>query len=172
MLKGKRKRVKYSPEYINYVKNGDSAAVFIIRDLVKGINTHNKWIDILASDKEKTDHGRWNFRSITAEIFPRTIKPNYPKNASEDEMKYITWETANKDIEKQRRSGKEGKKYQIRLRLYNKNEGKHEIVEKCWNRKFEQYVPLYLKNDDCEIVKVKKLKKPDWSYRIVSISKL
>ena len=172
MAKEKRNRIQYSPEYINYVESGESAAVFIVRDLVKGINTHNKWIDILDSDKEDSDYRRWNFRSITAEIFPRTIKPNYPEYASADELKYITWETAHKDIEKQRRSGKEGNKDHIRLQLYNKNEGKYETVEKCWNRKFEQYVPLYLENDDCEMVKVKESKKPDWSYRIMSISRL
>lgn len=32
-------KMKYDAEYISYVNNGDSAAVFIVRDIVKSINT-------------------------------------------------------------------------------------------------------------------------------------
>ena len=30
---------KNDPEYISYLQNGDSAAVFIVRDIVKSVNT-------------------------------------------------------------------------------------------------------------------------------------
>ena len=32
-------KIKYDSEYISYVEHGDSAAVFIVRDLVKNIDT-------------------------------------------------------------------------------------------------------------------------------------
>ncbi len=35
---------KYDAEYISYIRNGNSAAVLITRDLVKNVNTIGKWI--------------------------------------------------------------------------------------------------------------------------------
>ena len=34
-MKSNNQKIKYSPEYISYLANGDSAAVFITRDIVK-----------------------------------------------------------------------------------------------------------------------------------------
>ena len=69
---------KNDPEYISYLQNGDSAAVFIVRDIVKSVNTSG------------------------IELFPRKIKPVYPEYSSIADKKYITWKTANEDISKQR----------------------------------------------------------------------
>ena len=46
-MKSNNQKIKYSPEYISYLANGDSAAVFITRDIVKSINTKDKWIDVI-----------------------------------------------------------------------------------------------------------------------------
>lgn len=51
-MKSNNQKIKYSPEYISYLANGDSAAVFITRDIVKSINTENKWIDVIEPDWE------------------------------------------------------------------------------------------------------------------------
>ena len=39
---------KYYAEYIRYIESGESAAVFIVRDIVKAVNTSGKWIDIVS----------------------------------------------------------------------------------------------------------------------------
>ena len=93
---------KNDPEYISYLQNGDSAAVFIVRDIVKSVNTSGMWIDILSTSGGKNEYGKWDFSSITIELFPRKIKPVYPEYSSIADKKYITWKTANEDISKQR----------------------------------------------------------------------
>lgn len=42
-----QKPVKYDDEYIRYVEHGDSAIVFIARDLCDEIPTKKRWIDVL-----------------------------------------------------------------------------------------------------------------------------
>lgn len=56
----KNPRVIYPPEYISYIEHGDSAAVFIVRDVVKSINTRGKWIDVLDTESDKNYAGRWD----------------------------------------------------------------------------------------------------------------
>lgn len=134
---------KNDPEYISYLQNGDSAAVFIVRDIVKSVNTSGMWIDILSTSGGKNEYGKWDFSSITIELFPRKIKPVYPEYSSIADEKYITWKTANEDISKQRKKGYKGKRFVICPKLVNKNQGKTKIVEKIWNKKFNQYVPKH-----------------------------
>ena len=169
----KHNKIKYDSEYISYVQNGDSAAVFIVRDIVKSVNTSGMWIDILSTSGDKNEYGKWDFSSITIELFPRKIKPVYPEYSSIDDKKYITWKTANEDISKQRKKGDKGKRFVICLKLVNKNQGKTKIVEKIWNKKFERYVPKdWARSADCEIHKKKIPVKPKWEYYIISIKKL
>jgi len=42
-----RKKIKYDAEYIAYVKNGESAAVFITRDIAKEILTDGMWVAVI-----------------------------------------------------------------------------------------------------------------------------
>ena len=114
---------KNDPEYISYLQNGDSAAVFIVRDIVKSVNTSGMWIDILSTSGGKNEYGKWDFSSITIELFPRKIKPVYPEYSSIADEKYITWKTANEDISKQRKKGYKGKRFVICPKLVNKNQG-------------------------------------------------
>ena len=113
---------KNDPEYISYLQNGDSAAVFIVRDIVKSVNTSGMWIDILSTSGGKNEYGKWDFSSITIELFPRKIKPVYPEYSSIADKKYITWKTANEDISKQRKKGYKGKRFLICPKLVNKNQ--------------------------------------------------
>ena len=94
----KMEKKKYDPEYISYVENGESAAVFITRDVVRAIDTSGKWVDVLSTSGYKNNQGRWDFSEFTVELFPRKTRPVYPEYASEDDKKYITWQTAHKDI--------------------------------------------------------------------------
>lgn len=113
--KYERKEIKYSPEYISYVEHGDSAIVFITRDIVNAINTRGKWVDVVDSkgrkvfsDYDDEDGYGWDFEWFIVELFPRQTRPVYPEYASDSVKKYITWETANKDIEKWKRKGYKG----------------------------------------------------------------
>ena len=56
---------KYDAEYISYVESGESAAVFVVRDIVKTIDTTGKWIDILDLVGYKNRDGRWDFEYFT-----------------------------------------------------------------------------------------------------------
>ena len=129
----------YDAAYISFVENGESAAVFIARDIAKDIPTVGRWIDVLSTDGVKRKDGRWDFRVIVVELFQRKKKPVYPKDATEDDRKYITWKTANEDISKQR-------KHQIR-------EPKYRIIPRLVNRSQEKAKPKW----EYEILKVEKL---------------
>ena len=96
-------KVSYSTEYISYVENGESAAVFITRDIAKDVPTKGMWVDVISADKKDRRDGRWDFNSFIVELFPRKPQPVYPQGASEEEKKYITWQTAHKDIDDQGR---------------------------------------------------------------------
>ncbi len=168
----KQNKIKYDSKYISYVENGDSAAVFIVRDIVKPIDTSGMWIDILNTSGFKNEYDQWDFSSITIELFPRKIKPVYPEDASTEIKKYITWKTADDDINIQRKNGYKGKRFVICPKLVNKNQGKTKTVEKIWNKKFRQYVPKDWANADCEIHKKQIPLKPKWQYDIISIKKL
>lgn len=144
------KKIRYDAAYISYVESGESAAVFITRDLVNAIPTGGKWIDILSIQNARSENGRWNFKSFDVEVFPRTIQPEYPKNASKEETNYITWATARKDIEAQRRKGVKGAKYKVFPKLTNRNAGKYTIRKSAWNKTFNQWVPDAWFGSSCE----------------------
>lgn len=82
--------MKYDAEYIIYVESGESAAVFITRELATAIDTKGKWIDVLSVNGEQNAFGQWDFKEFTVEIFPRKIHPVYPKYISDADKKYIT----------------------------------------------------------------------------------
>lgn len=172
-------KVKFSAEYINYIKNGDSAVVFITRDIVKSINTNGKWIDVLDSEDGEeifTDEGearyRWDFDGFIVELFPRKTKPDYSNAQCDWEIKYITWATATKDIAEWRKKGYKGQKFKVRLKLVNENEGKTVTVRRLWNKKFERFVPEKWKNADCVYRYVKVPVNPNWQYHILSVERL
>ncbi|MBR4749585.1 MAG: hypothetical protein IK083_08460 [Abditibacteriota bacterium] len=173
-----KKELMQDPDYLAYVKRGDSAGVYIVRNKVKNIYTRNKWVDILDIDAEVKEYiyyqkrsaryepykywyeerhdSVWDVRFLQAEIFPRKIHPGYPKypmyagQSKEDyqeQVDYICWETATRDIARQREKGVKGPVWEIEVALYDKNAGK---------------------TPDKPGDKVN----PHWDYRIVSAKKL
>ena len=166
-------KIKYDSAYISYVANGDSAAVFIVRDVVRSIDTSGMWIDVISTSGHKNKFDQWDFSSITIELFPRKTEPIYPPNASTEDKKYITWKAANEDIAKQRSQGYRGKKFTVCPKLVNKNQGKTKTIEKIWNKEFGRYVPKHwARTSDCE-VHIKKVPiQPAWEYHIISIKRL
>jgi hypothetical protein len=172
---------KYSAEYISYVERGDSAAVFIVRDIVVEIETSNMWVDVVDLSASKKNN-QFEFNYIIVEIFKRKIKPLYPEKDEfngfdyTETCKYITWETANRDIQEQKSKKFIGPKYLILCSLINKNKGKWIIEDAVWNKKFQRWVNKdWIMTSEC-VVKKKKIfvppEKNDWSYQIDAVRKL
>lgn len=165
-------KIKYDAEYISYVESGESAAVFIVRDIVRSIDTTGMWIDVLSLEGDKNEDERWDFKHINVELFPRRLHPKYPAKASEEDKKYITWMTANEDIAEQRSHGYKGSKFRINPKLVNRNEGKYRKVRKAWNIKYGEWVPDERFGPFCEWRKKKVPCKPKWDYDILAIKRL
>ena len=84
---------KYDAEYISYVETGESAAVFITRDVVRAIETKGKWVDVTKIKGEQNEDDRWEFEYFEVELFPRKTNPVYPEYASDEDKKYLTTPT-------------------------------------------------------------------------------
>ncbi|MDE6663095.1 MAG: hypothetical protein K2K46_07090 [Lachnospiraceae bacterium] len=121
-------KIKYDADYISYVESGESAAVFVARDIVRSIDTSGMWIDILNLKGDKNDDDRWDFKHFTMELFPRRKYPKYPDGISDEDKKYITWKTAHEDILEQRSRGYKGTKFRIIPKLVNRNQGKYRKI--------------------------------------------
>ena len=165
------KRVKYGAEYISYLESGESAAVIITRDIVNSINTANKWIDVLELHTYNT-HGQRAFYYFIVEVFDRKIKPSYPKQANIEDKKYITWKTANQDIEEQRNKGVNGPKYLVLSNLNNKNKGKYTTKQAVWNKTFNRWVLDAWFTPSCEYRMKRIYEEPEWDYYVLNVKKV
>ncbi len=165
---------KYDAAYISYVESGESAAVFVVRDIVRSIDTTGMWIDVLSLEgsKNKNKDDRWDFKYINVELFPRRLHPQYPAGASEEIKKYLTWKTAIADIAEQRRHGYKGPKFRVNPKLVNRNRGKYRKVSRAWNLTFGQWVPDEWFGSSCEWREKRVPCKPKWDYDILAIKRL
>lgn len=168
-----KEKLKYDAAYISYVEKGESAAVFITRDIVNSIDTNGKWVDVLSIQGNKNYDNQWDFSEIIVEIFPRKKSPVYPDHTSDANKKYITWKTAHNDITAQRKSGRKGIKFRITPKLINKNKGKYKTIERVWNNKFNRYVPReWGIGSSCEIRKCRIPIEPKWEYHILAVKRI
>ena len=176
-------RIEYDAEYISYVEHGESAAVFIVRDVVKSIDTRGKWVDVLAVDGEKNFDGQWDFKKVCVELFPRRTKPVYPEYATEDEIRYITWQAAHADIAFWRHQNHVGPKFEVCPKLIDKNAGNVDIFVELWNPKNRQIQPISSISRDGRISNIpvgytireksrQSTTKHDWDYQILSVRRL
>lgn len=157
---------KYDDEYISYIDSGESAAVFIVRDIVNSIDTIGKWIDVISLNTyyKKGAGDRKAFNWIVVEIFPRKMTPKY-YGQDTAYNKYLTWLTAHEDIAKQRQAGFHGEKYLVLCNLYNKNKNKYitrTIIAKKYWEPMDAYRPMVIK-DPVD---------PEWEYRIKAVRKV
>lgn len=157
---------KHDSEYISYIESGESAAVFIVRDIVNSIDTKGKWVDVISLNTyyKRGAGDRMAFNWIIVELFPRKMQPKYDKNDSAHN-RYLTWVTAHEDIAKQRQAGFHGEKYLVLCNLYNKNKNKfttHTIIARKYWEPMEAYRPMDVK-DPVD---------PEWEYRIQAIKKV
>lgn len=157
---------KHDSEYISYIESGESAAVFIVRDIVNSIDTKGKWVDVISLNTyyKRGAGDRMAFNWIIVELFPRKMQPKYDKNDSAHN-RYLTWVTAHEDIAKQRQAGFHGEKYLVLCNLYNKNKNKfttHTIIARKYWEPMEAYRPIEVKNPV----------DPEWEYRIQAVKKV
>lgn len=165
---------KHDADYIRYIESGESAAVFVVRDVVKSVNTKGKWIDIVSLSTYSQDEDGRAFNWIVAELFPRKTNPEYdPDDTAHN--KYLTWQAAHEDISRQRQEGYKGPKYLVLCTLHDKNKGKtitYKLVK----------ITKKYRADDGDVIEVERMaKKPetitrpcphDWEYRIIFLKRL
>lgn len=157
---------KHDSEYISYIESGESAAVFIVRDIVNSIDTKGKLVDVISLNTyyKRGAGDRRAFNWIIVELFPRKMQAKYDKNDSAHN-RYLTWVTAHGDIAKQRQAGFHGEKYLVLCNLYNKNKNKfttHTIIARKYWEPMEAYRPMDVK-DPVD---------PEWEYRIQAVKKV
>lgn len=157
---------KHDSEYISYIESGESAAVFIVRDIVNSIDTKGKWVDVISLNTyyKRGAGDRMAFNWIIVELFPRKMQPKYDKNDSAHN-RYLTWVTAHEDIAKQRQAGFHGEKYLVLCNLYNKNKNKfttHTIIARKYWEPMEAYRPMDVKDPV----------NPEWEYRIQAVKRV
>ena len=163
MVDNEREKWKHDTEYISYIESGESAAVFIVRDIVNSIDTSGKWIDVISLNtyyKSGADD-RKAFNWIIVELFPRNIKPSYDKK-DPSHNKYLTWKAAHEDISIQRAKGYNGPKYLVLCDLFNKNKNKFRyrtITARMYWEPVEAYRPMTKK----------KRVAPEWEYKIRAV---
>ena len=154
---------KHDSEYISYIESGESAAVFIVRDIVNSIDTKGKWVDVISLNTyyKRGAGDRMAFNWIIVELFPRKMQPKYDSAHN----RYLTWVTAHEDIAKQRQAGFHGEKYLVLCNLYNKNKNKfttHTIIARKYWEPMEAYRPMDVK-DPVD---------PEWEYRIQAVKRV
>ena len=120
MKKTRRKFIEEMVEkYKHYCRTEESFAVLFVKKYLRA--SDNKWIDIIDLELgEDTTVENIEFKSVTCELFEKTIKPKYPpKQYFQSDEEYtlicraITWETAHKDINNQRAQNIQGSKYSL-----------------------------------------------------------
>lgn len=142
------------------------------RDIAKEVPTDGMWVDVISTNKKDRKDGRWDFNYFTVELFRRITRPEYPPDASKELKKYITWQTACKDIENHRKQGHRGSKYRICPQLVNINKDKFTMEEAVWSFSLERWVLESWFDSGCERKEKKVPFEPQWEYEIRSVKKI
>lgn len=123
--------------FLAYYTSGEATAVHIVRDIVKRISTHGKWIDVVFMDIMDIDDSCSEYNLIIVELFPRLTQPNYKKYVEilpfddtftvkdkecinqriREDNRYITWQTSHMDISAHKSKNHHGEKFIILCRL-------------------------------------------------------
>ncbi len=187
MNKRIQKILNISPELLKVYKEYSSslkslAILFVKKELNQAKSC---WIDIVDFESyDSTCVESLEFRSVICGLYKKKLKPVYPPkskfifNGKFNEydyvttMRYITWETAHRDIEKQKKSGVLCRKYEICGVKYNKNRNK-------FIKKPPHLDDAMLKNINIyELTRADRaylrqfMMPEDWHYKITSIKRL
>lgn len=155
-------------KYREYAMTDEAAAVYFVRDVVNDINTRGKWIDVIFTDRYAVEFDeKPAFKKVIVELFDRKIKPQYPKNAHQELIRAITWETSHRDIDEQKLKGIVGPQFEISGLFLNndKKNFKNQIFEN-WLYKFNQFY----KYDSKRMSKAVMIHR--WEYKIAGIKEL
>lgn len=165
------KNEKVFNDYLDYLESEEATIVFITKNLVNSVDTKKKWIDVVEFDCWGIRGKKYAFNYFIVELFERKIWPKFPKGATIEMKRAITWNTAHEDIQQQRFKGIRGPMFLITCPLYNVNKGKKELkYEKYWN---EEYGGFDFTGKVPTTTRVRKIdKKPDWKYRITGVKKI
>ena len=119
-----------------YRAYANSEEAFAILFAKKNLNqTKGHWVDIDESKRYEMSSDNFHFRYVIGGLYKRKLKPKYPLkseytvNGIFDEHEYylmtraITWEIANKDIERQKLKKIKPIKFKITGVSYDKNRG-------------------------------------------------
>lgn len=120
-----------------YNKSGEATAVHIVRDIVRSINTREKWVDVVSmSENGYCFDDIRNFDWLIVELFPRLTRPSYKKSIEIlptddvltverkkylnrqvcEENRYITWKASHSDISVHRAKGHHGERFIVLCR--------------------------------------------------------
>lgn len=120
-------------KYREYATTEEAFAVLFIREHLQKAQGH--WIDITDSRQYEMSDNNLHFRYVHGNLFKRILQPKYPSkseftfNGKFDEWIYtqvvraITWDTAHKDIEQQKKKGLSPLKFSIKGVRFDKNKG-------------------------------------------------
>lgn len=166
--------------YIEYESSDEALAILFVKKYLKQSNEY--WVDVIDFESyHNLSVDNLEFKSVLCGLYKRKLKPNYPsKNEFTNNGKFndeeyykavraITWHTANEDILRQKQTGAECVKYQIRGVKYNKNRGKF-IKRPPWlDSPAWKDVDIYSLRDTDRRYVEQFLAVPDWRYEIKSI---
>ncbi|WPC75935.1 hypothetical protein [Vibrio porteresiae] len=124
-------------KYLEYAASEEAIAVLFVKKHLKKAKDH--WIDISNSRKIKYSYqckisdGDLHFKFVTGRLYKRKLKPQYPPKSEFMEngrfrehdyylaIRAITWETAHKDIEQQKKKSVKAINFNITGVSYDKN---------------------------------------------------
>jgi hypothetical protein len=166
-------------KYLEYANTDEALAVLFAKKYIPEAKGH--WVDIEACERYEISGDPLHFKIVECVLFKRKIKPQYPPKADftvdgkfDDDAYYlairaITWETAHRDIDKQRGKGVVGDRYIVEGVRYNKNKGKYKTTPPWLNpqSRFHGDSPNRFSHRDRRAYEVE----PEWVYKVKSVRK-
>ncbi len=122
---------KLLKKFLEYANTDEAFAVLFVKKNLSQAEGH--WVDIADCQRYEMSSDNLHFRFVIGGLYQRNIKPQYPPKSAYtfdgkfDEQGYylmaraITWETAHKDIERQKSKGVACRKFKITGVSYDKN---------------------------------------------------
>ncbi|MCZ2802848.1 hypothetical protein [Vibrio alginolyticus] len=121
-------------KYRNYAASGEAYAVLFVKENLNRAKGH--WVDIIDFQQYEMSSNNSHFRFVNGGLYKRKITPKYPPkskftvNGIFNKHEYylavraITWDTAQRDIQKQKSQKVKPIKFNIRGVCYDKNRNK------------------------------------------------
>ncbi|OLQ72297.1 hypothetical protein BIT28_24495 [Photobacterium proteolyticum] len=124
---------KLLSKYLEYAVTEEALAVLFVKNNLNKAKGY--WVDISDCRRYEMSEDDLHFRFVNGGLYKRKIKPKYPPksaftvNGKFKEREYylairaITWETAHRDIEQQKRKRVKAVNFKITGVSYDKNRG-------------------------------------------------